>query len=249
MDVTSAAVFCMGTCLTLSGYSYYLYRRSRATVEQLDKAPHLPIDESLKDLIRVTPGRRLQYAVIEGTVKSIGEPLRSRFYNNTLGVLHEYRLLWRSWSCPWDKSDQVIQEEASMVPFVLVGSDETTVRVENPFHASGDYMEIIKKKFYDRVWAFPSAYHISGVKPFGYMETEKMLKVGTTLTGIGELIMDRDENLSLRPPINGAKYLLSLGDFSNVKDEALSSTFWWKVQSGFFALAGVAVISWICFRH
>uniref|UniRef100_A0A8C5G6U5 RING-type E3 ubiquitin transferase n=1 Tax=Gouania willdenowi TaxID=441366 RepID=A0A8C5G6U5_GOUWI len=175
----------------------------------------------------------LLFATLLGTVKSIGEPLRSHFYNNTLGVLHEYRLL--------DKSDQVIQEEASMVPFVLVGSDETTVRVENPFHASGDYMEIIKKKFYDRVWAFPSSYHISGVKPFGYMETEKMLKVGTTLTGIGELIMDRDENLSLRPPINGAKYLLSLGDFSNVKDEALSSTFWWKVQSGFFALAGVAM--------
>uniref|UniRef100_A0A8C5EI76 RING-type E3 ubiquitin transferase n=1 Tax=Gouania willdenowi TaxID=441366 RepID=A0A8C5EI76_GOUWI len=176
----------------------------------------------------------LLFATLLGTVKSIGEPLRSRFYNNTLGVLHEYRLLWRSWSCP-------CVFLSSMVPFVLVGSDETTVRVENPFHASGDYMEIIKKKFYDRVWAFPSAYHISGVKPFGYMETEKMLKVGTTLTGIGELIMDRDENLSLRPPINGAKYLLSLGDFSNVKDEALSSTFWWKVQSGFFALAGVAM--------
>ncbi|XP_028330859.1 mitochondrial ubiquitin ligase activator of nfkb 1-A-like [Gouania willdenowi] len=255
-SVTASEVLCTVASLVLSGISYIIYRRSRADVEQLNKALHLPIDESLKDLIRVTPGESLQYAVIEGTVKSIGEPLRSQFYTNTLGVLQkftlcDYWLQWNSTSRSWDKRDQVIHDKSSMVPFVLVGSDETTVRVQNPFHASGDYMETVYQKFHQNFSTFGETLgqYFSGVKPEGKLEIEKMLKVGTTLTGVGKLIMETDGTLSLRAPTNGAKYLLSFRDFSHVKEVALSSTFLWKFQFIICALLGVGWLSWIGFRY
>uniref|UniRef100_A0A8C5GIE6 RING-type E3 ubiquitin transferase n=1 Tax=Gouania willdenowi TaxID=441366 RepID=A0A8C5GIE6_GOUWI len=232
-SVTATELFCMGASFAMSGICYYMYRRSRAVVEQLDRVPNLPIDESLINLIRVTPGESLQYAVIEGTVKLVWNSLSQRAQT--------------------DSETTILHERSSMVPFVLVGSDETTVRVQEPFHASGDYMETVHEKFYHSVSTFGDiiGQYLSGVKPKGQLEIEKMLKVGTTLTGVGELIIDKDGTLSLRAPTNGAEYLLSLRDFSHVKDVALSSTFWWKFLFGLYALAGVAVFSWIsfCYYH
>ncbi|XP_028327884.1 mitochondrial ubiquitin ligase activator of nfkb 1-A-like [Gouania willdenowi] len=254
-SLTATELLLTGASLAVSGFCYYMYRRSRAKVEHLNRAPILPIDENLRNLIIDTPGESLQYVVIEGTVKSIDEPLRSLFFKDTLGVLQRFmlqepRLQWNSLSLKWDVIDRVVYQRASMVPFVLVGSDETTVRVQEPFHASGDYMETVHEKFYHSVCTFGDIIGqcLSGVKPKGFLEIEKMLKVGTTLTGVGELIIDKDGTLSLRAPTNGAEYLLSLRDFSHVKEKALSSTFWWKFGFGVCALAGVAVLFWVGFR-
>uniref|UniRef100_A0A8C5DG22 RING-type E3 ubiquitin transferase n=1 Tax=Gouania willdenowi TaxID=441366 RepID=A0A8C5DG22_GOUWI len=224
-------------------------------VLSFQRAPILPIDENLRNLIIDTPGESLQYAVIEGTVKSIGEPMRSHFFKDTLGVLQRFmfqepRLQWNSLSLKWEVNDRVVYQRASMVPFVLVGSDETTVRVQEPFHAPGDYMGTVHEKFHHSVSTFGDimGQNITGVKPKDFLEIEKMLKVGTTLTGVDELIIDKDGTMSLRAPTNGAEYLLSLRDFSHVKEKALSSTFWWKFGFGVCALAGVAVLSWVGFR-
>uniref|UniRef100_A0A8C5GIJ7 RING-type E3 ubiquitin transferase n=1 Tax=Gouania willdenowi TaxID=441366 RepID=A0A8C5GIJ7_GOUWI len=227
-SVTATELFCMGASFAMSGICYYMYRRSRAVVEQLDVSFVFAVNHNLQ------------------------------FSTSFLHVLQkctmrEYRLVWNSLSRSWEDNDRVLHERSSMVPFVLVGSDETTVRVQEPFHASGDYMETVHEKFYHSVSTFGDiiGQYLSGVKPKGQLEIEKMLKVGTTLTGVGELIIDKDGTLSLRAPTNGAEYLLSLRDFSHVKDVALSSTFWWKFLFGLYALAGVAVFSWIsfCYYH
>uniref|UniRef100_A0A8C5N5U6 RING-type E3 ubiquitin transferase n=1 Tax=Gouania willdenowi TaxID=441366 RepID=A0A8C5N5U6_GOUWI len=158
-----------------------------------------------------------------------------------------FLILWIQYVCSRKDNRPVIHERPSMVPFVLVGSDKTIVRVQDPLQASGDYMEKIHHRFYDLDDIIK--YNINGVKPTRVLEMEKMLKVGTSLTGVGELIMETDGTLSLRPPTNGAQYLLSRGDLSSVKQRALSSTVWWRFGFGVCALAGGAGLSRMGFHY
>lgn len=65
-SVTITEAVCLGASLALSGICYYLYKKSRTTLDKLDDAPHFTIDGKLKDVLKVTQGACLQYAVIEG---------------------------------------------------------------------------------------------------------------------------------------------------------------------------------------
>lgn len=75
------------------------------------------------------------------------------------------------------------------------------------------------------------------------------LQVGTALTGVGELILDTDGALSLRPPSNGSQYFLSMVDFDTLRGEQESTAVWWKVLTIASALAGAAVLLWVGRRY
>lgn len=94
-------------------------------------APHVTIDEKLRNLLKATPGEVLQYAVIEGkllltesgvsqdfvlnllsaclfegTVRPVSESLRSQSHQDVVGVLQkftlkEHRLVWSGLSRSW----------------------------------------------------------------------------------------------------------------------------------------------------
>lgn len=66
-----------------------------------------------------------------------------------------------------------------MIPFKLVGSDKTSIKVLNPLEAAGKYTEVIYEKFTPANHGFGDllGHFVSGVKPKGYLETEEMLKV------------------------------------------------------------------------
>lgn len=70
-------------------------------------------------------------------------------------------------------------------------------------------------------------------------------QVGTILTGVGELVLDTDGTLNLRPPSNGADYILSITDFDTLLGEHKNTASWWKTLAIVFALAGAAVILWV----
>ncbi|XP_026169302.1 mitochondrial ubiquitin ligase activator of nfkb 1-A [Mastacembelus armatus] len=254
LSITEA--LCLGSSLALSGICYYLYRKSRTTVDKLDDAPHLIIDGNLKNILKVTPGACLQYAVIEGAVRPVGEPLTSHFQKEIVGVLQkfmlrEHRLLWNSLSRTWMDSERVLHERVNAVPFVLVGSDETAVKVLCPLQASGVYMEMTHEKFHQVNYGLGDivGQFLSGEKLKGQLEIEEMLKVGASLTGVGELIMDRDGSLNLRPPSNGSQYFLSITDFETLRGDQESNAVWWKVLATGFALAGVVVLLWVGRRY
>jgi len=144
VKVTEAA--CLGASLALSGICYYLYRKSRTTLDKLDvsciscvikimlhhsillyweewhylqnhvnnplcshtawhplcvdngvcttlcalccqDAPHFTIDGKLKDILKVTPGACLQYAVVEGKPVSLFlKPPKTEFIFSTVRV-------------------------------------------------------------------------------------------------------------------------------------------------------------------
>lgn len=74
-------------------------------------------------------------------------------------------------------------------------------------------------------------------------------QVGATLTGIGELILDTDGTLNLRPPSNGSQYFLSITDFETLRGEQESTSVIWKALAITFSLAGAAVLLWVGRRY
>lgn len=254
--VRTVEALCLGTSLAISGIFYYIYRKKRKTVDKLNEAPQLLLDEKLADLLNVTPGKCLQYVVIEGAVQPVGEPLRSQFQEGSVGVvqklmLREHKLVWNSFARTWTDSERVLHQRVNAVPFSLVGSDRATVRVLCPLEASGLDMEIIHEKFHQATYGFTDiiGQYLSGEKPKGQLETEEMLKVGATLTGVGELILDTDRALKLRPPTDGSEYFLSMADFETLRVEQEGQAVVWQVLASVFALAGVAVLLWVGRRY
>ncbi|KAM4605522.1 mitochondrial ubiquitin ligase activator of nfkb 1-A isoform 1-T2 [Polymixia lowei] len=254
--VRTVEALCLGTSLAISGIFYYVYRKKRKTVGKLNDAPQLTLDRKLTDILNVTPGKCLQYVVIEGAVQPIGEPLRSQFQDGSIGVvqklmLREHKLVWNGFARTWTDSERVLHQRVNAVPFSLVGSDEATVRVLCPLEASGLDMEIIHEKFHQATYGFTDiiGQYLSGEKPKGQLETEEMLKVGATLTGVGELILDTDRALKLRPPTDGSEYFLTTSDFQTLRMEQENQAVVWQVLASVFALAGAAVLLWVGRRY
>ncbi|KAJ8011583.1 hypothetical protein DPEC_G00059760 [Dallia pectoralis] len=219
---------CLGTSLAISGLFYYVYRKKRKTVDKLN--------------VRA--------------VHPVGEPLRSQFQEGSVGVvqklmLREHKLVWNNLARTWTDSERVLHQRVNAIPFNLVGLDQASVRVLCPLEASGLKMEIIHEKFHQATYGFSDiiGQYLSGEKPKGQLETEEMLKVGATLTGVGELILDTDRVLKLRPPTDGSDYFLSTADFDTLCLEQESQAVVWRVLSSVFALAGAAILLWVGHRY
>ncbi|XP_028831109.1 mitochondrial ubiquitin ligase activator of nfkb 1-A [Denticeps clupeoides] len=255
-SIRSLEAVCLGSSLGLAGLFYYIYRNKRKTVDKLNEAPQLAVDGELVNLLNQTPGKCLQYVVIEGAVQPVGEPLRSQFQEGTVGVieklvLQEHKLVWNSFARTWTDSERVLHQRVNAVPFNIVGSDQAVVRVLCPLEATGLKMEIIHEKFHQANFGFTDiiGQYLSGEKPKGQLETEEMLKVGATLTGVGELILDTDRIVKLRPPSNGAEYFLSTSDFEALRLEQEGEVMVWRVLASVCALVGVAAVLWVARRY
>ncbi|XP_046732131.1 mitochondrial ubiquitin ligase activator of nfkb 1-A isoform X1 [Silurus meridionalis] len=245
----------LGSSIAFSGLFYYLYRKKLKAVDKLNNAPHIAINEKLVDLLNATPGKCLQYVVIKGTVQPLEEPLCSQFKEGTFGViqkllLREHKLVWNGLARTWVDRERVLHERVSSVPFSLVGNDGAWVQVLRPFEASGPEMETVHEKFHQANYGFSDllSQYLSGEKRKGQLETEEMLRVGVSITAAGELILDSDRLLKLRPPTDGSNYFLTRADFESLKlDQEGQASCWWAL-AGVFALAGVAVVLWAGFR-
>uniref|UniRef100_A0A3Q0R7R3 RING-type E3 ubiquitin transferase n=1 Tax=Amphilophus citrinellus TaxID=61819 RepID=A0A3Q0R7R3_AMPCI len=236
---------CLGVSIALSGLSFYLYKKGRTTVDKLD------VNKSLKAILKHTPGARLEYVVIEGAVEPAGRPLMSQYNRDAVGVLRtfmvkDHRLLWNGISRSWIDDERIVHKNIDAVPFLLVGLDKTEVRVKSPLQASGLNMEITHERFHQASHSLFDimVQYLSGEKPRGQLEIEKMLRVS-----IGELTLDTDGILTLQPPSNGSQYFLSTADFKTLRGENEILAFWWKVLGITSALAGAAVLFWVGLRY
>ena len=66
---------------------------------------------------------------------------------------------------------------------------------------------------------------------------------------MGELLLDTDGTLNLRPPSNGSNYFLSITDFDTLRGEQESKTVCLRVVAIVSALAGAAVLLWVGRRY
>lgn len=74
-------------------------------------------------------------------------------------------------------------------------------------------------------------------------------QVGTTVTGVGELMLDTDGTLNLRPPSNGSEYFLSMADYDTLRNECKDEATVWKVLTVIFALASAGALFWVGLRY
>lgn len=150
--------------------------------------------------------------------------------------------------------EHVLLERVSSVPFALMGVDGALVRVLHPLEASGPELETVHEKFHQAKYGFTDLLmqYLSGQKSKGQLEIEEMLRVGVSITAAGELILDSDGLLKLRPPTNGSTYFLTTADFESLRlDQERQASYWWAF-AGTFALVGITVVLWAglrCYRQ
>lgn len=135
------------------------------------------------------------------------------------------------------------------MPFDLVPHEDgvgVAVRVLKPLESLDLGLETVYEKFHPSVQSFTDVigHYISGERPKGIQETEEMLKVGASLTGVGELVLDSN-SVRLQPPKQGMQYYLTSQDFDSLVHRQESSVRIWKILMLVFGFATCATLFFI----
>ncbi|CAH1969217.1 unnamed protein product [Acanthoscelides obtectus] len=190
------------------------YYKNKNAMAMIQGAPYLTIDKELKEIVETHPEGRLSYVSVRGTIKPIGNPIVSINNPTITGVVQLLRIkehvIQRSSTGFWADSERVIQEVHNITPFALENKG-MVIEVCDPLAADVLDMDVISDKFQptvpsviDHIWSF-----FAGVRQRGIQSTEKMLRRGAVITGIGELVAGKDGTLKLQPPSNGAPFYLT----------------------------------------
>ncbi|XP_013910722.1 PREDICTED: mitochondrial ubiquitin ligase activator of nfkb 1-A-like [Thamnophis sirtalis] len=248
---TIGEAICLGSSLAFSGLFYYLHRKKAKVVSKIQGAPKLHVDSSLPSILSAAGSNCLPYVVLEGVVQPVEAALTSPYHKELQGVierliLKEHRLVWNSLARSWTDSERVVLEQLHTVPFVLASTDKAAggVSVELPLQAIDLPLETVYERFQQTSHGFKDllSHYLSGEKPKGFLETEEMLLVGSSLTGIGELAQRPDGTLCLQPPSNGAGYFLCLEDWQTLLSGLQSASSFWKWTALVCGLVAAVVI-------
>uniref|UniRef100_A0A3Q3FXQ7 RING-type E3 ubiquitin transferase n=1 Tax=Labrus bergylta TaxID=56723 RepID=A0A3Q3FXQ7_9LABR len=199
------------------------------------------IDQDLKNILSETPGRCVPYAVIEGVVRSVKETLSSQFVDNCKGVierltLKEEKMVWNRTTHLWNNTEKVIHQRTNTVPFALGSHDDdiaATIRVVRPLDAS--LSNVI-------------GHFISGERPKGIHETEEMLRLGDSVTGVGELVLDNNL-IKLQPPKQGFQYFLTRLDYESLLRKQGNSVRLWRILTLLFGVAACSTLIFILWKR
>ncbi|CAG5089420.1 Similar to Mul1: Mitochondrial E3 ubiquitin protein ligase 1 (Drosophila melanogaster) [Cotesia congregata] len=106
--------------------------------------------------------------------------------------------------------ERIVQDVYNTVPFALQNGS-AKVEVTDALSAEILDMDVLCDEFKpnaptvaDLIWEF-----FTGFRQRGMQSTEEMLREGVTMTGVGELTLDKAGNLTLQPPIDGTPFYLT----------------------------------------
>lgn len=112
-------------------------------------------------------------------------------------------------------------------------------------------MDVISDTFHptvpgmmDHIWGF-----FSGFRQRGVQSTEKMLRHGTVMTGIGELNLEQDGSLKLQPPSNGGSYYLTTLPVTSLIKKIDASKRNYGILALVFSAAGVVIVGFIIRKY
>lgn len=254
---SAAQIVVLATSSALTALFYSVYKSKATAAARLKAAKKVTIEQDLKNILSETPGRCVPYAVIEGVVRSVKETLNSQFVNNCKGViermtLKEKKMVWNRTTHLWNDTEKVIHQRTNSVPFSIGSLDEditASVRVIRPLEASGLELETTYENFHPSVHSLPNVigHFISGERPKGIHETEEMLRVGDSITGVGELVLDNNL-ITLQPPKQGYCYFLSRLDYDALLRGQESSVRFWKIVTVVFGVAACSTLLFILWK-
>ncbi|KAM8927230.1 mitochondrial ubiquitin ligase activator of NFKB 1 [Pelodytes ibericus] len=238
---------------------YSIYRHKYRSAETLKGAKKISLNDDLQGILMDLPGRCVPYAAIEGVVKSVKDSLNSQFVDHCKGViqrlsLKEHKMVWNRTTHLWNDHEKVIHQRTNSVLFDLVPDEGAgpgvSVRVVKPLEAADLGLETVYEKFHPSVQSFTNVlgHYLTGERPKGVQETEEMLKIGATITGVGELVLD-NKLIKLQPPKAGMQYYLSNLDFEGLAKKQESQVRLWKILSLVFGFATCATLFFILRRQ
>ncbi|XP_036842827.1 mitochondrial ubiquitin ligase activator of NFKB 1 isoform X1 [Oncorhynchus mykiss] len=255
---STAQVLLLTTSSALTAVFYSVYRRRTTTVARLKGAKRVSIDQDLKNILTAAPGKCVPYAVIEGVVRSVKETLNSQFVDNCKGVierltLKEKKMVWNRTTHLWNESEKVIHQRTNTVPFDLGSHDmamAATIRVIRPLDSSELDLETTYENFHPTVQSLTNVigHFISGERPKGIHETEEMLRLGESVTGVGELVLDNNL-VKLQPPKQGLRYFLSRLDYDSLVEKQQSSVRVWRVLTALFGVVASTTLLFILWKQ
>ncbi|NXX04283.1 MUL1 ligase, partial [Larus smithsonianus] len=261
-SAVQAALLAASTALTALLYS--VYRQKARVARGLQGARRVRLDGELRAVLLEAPGRCVPYAVIEGRDRvGVSSPAAHLPpISRPLATLTAQIAGCRLFSLPrlriteWNDYEKIIHQRTNTTPFDLVPQEDGTgvaVRVMKPLDAAELSLETVYEKFHPSVQSFTDVigHYISGERPKGIQETEQMLKVGTALTGVGELVLD-NATIKLQPPKQGMPYYLSGVDFDSLLQKQESNVRFWKILTVIFGFATCTVLFFILrkqYRH
>lgn len=249
----------LGSSSAVTAVFYAIYRQKSKAVRMLKEAQILSLDQDLHRILQAAPGKCVPYAVIEGVVRSVKETLSSQFVDNCQGViqrlsLKEHKLVWNRTTHLWNDCEKLFHQRTNTVPFELVPEDPSSgsvsIRVLKPMEAGELDLETVYEKFHPSVQSFTDSigHYFSGERPKGILETEEMLKVGTTVTAVGEVVLDH-ETIKFQPPKTGMQYYLSSLNFQSLVQKQESRMRIWKILTLVFGVATCTSLFFILRRQ
>ncbi|XP_030590673.1 mitochondrial ubiquitin ligase activator of NFKB 1 isoform X1 [Archocentrus centrarchus] len=255
---SAAQIVVLATSSALTAFFYSIYRNRVTIVARLKEAKKVSLDQDLKAILSETPGRCIPYAIIEGVVRSVKETLNSQFVDNCKGVierltLKEEKMVWNRTTHLWNSTEKIIHQRINTVPFALGSHDEditTTVRVIRPLDAAELDLETTYENFHPTVQSLSSVigHFISGERPKGIHETEEMLRVGDSVTGVGELVLDNNL-IKLQPPKQGFCYFLTRLDHESLLRKQGNSVRLWRILAVVFGMAACSTLIYILWKQ
>ncbi|XP_068208163.1 mitochondrial E3 ubiquitin protein ligase 1-like [Palaemon carinicauda] len=177
-----------------AGISYGLYcflRASKSTLENLKETPELDINTDLVSLVSKNGGSML--ACVRGVVQATDGSIRSLAHPEVTGVIWRHTIkehLIAQVMGVWMKDDRTIDSTLKTVPFMLM-KNGIGIQIADPNKLDNIDLSIVTDKFdaasnslTDHLWGW-----MKGVRSTGTQQTEEMLVEGTSLLGIGNLVL------------------------------------------------------------
>ncbi|GAA6222406.1 mitochondrial ubiquitin ligase activator of nfkb 1-A-like [Lates japonicus] len=249
----------IGSSFAFSGVFYHLYQEKKKELKKLKEIPIFKPDQHLVRVLKASPHKRLQYVAVEGLVQADGEPLPSRFVPRCFGVIQkvseeEHWKYWNSVTRTWNSRTMNKKESSNSVPFSLVSPgayiNDLYVKVQNPLEASGSYLERVyyKLKRAEEGLVNMMLQGLNGEKPVAMAESEELLRVGTVLTGFGEVVLEGGQVMRLQAPQDGRKFILVPSDHKSFIDRHESSADMWKALTALTGLTGASLLAAVIYN-
>ncbi|KAG5286007.1 hypothetical protein AALO_G00009950 [Alosa alosa] len=256
MSDTFATPFALliGSSFAFSGLFYHLYQEKKKEIVKLKEIPKFQPDHHLLRILKASPQHRLQYVAVEGVVQPDGEPLASQFVPKCFGVVQKVIVqedwkVWNNITQRWSNKTMDRKVNSNTVPFSLASLGayytDILVKVQSPLDSSEDFLELVHQQRKRAQTGLVDAVlqGVSGEKPVSQDVREEMLRVGTSLTAFGEVVLEYGDGVRIQPPRDGRTYVLSVGDHRSFIERHESTAGWWRALSAFCGITGSAVLA------